>query len=157
MAQDGPRWPQDGPKLAPRWPKMPQDGSRWPRECACTCALLAAPLGAILDHVGEKCCGDGLRWRIPVDVEQKRVELFSLPPRRGRKNARAHAHSWRHLGASWGHLRAILGPLGASWRLLGPSWGHPEAILGPSWVPLGHLSGLPGAPLVLFWSLVDPS
>ena len=41
----------------------------------------SGPLGAILDHVGEKCCGDGLRWRIPIDVEQKRVGgPIYLPP-----------------------------------------------------------------------------
>ena len=27
-----PRWPQDGPKMAPRWPKMAQDGPRWPQD-----------------------------------------------------------------------------------------------------------------------------
>ena len=28
MAQDGPSWPQDSPKMASRWPQMIQDGSK---------------------------------------------------------------------------------------------------------------------------------
>ena len=38
-------------------------------------------LGANLVHVGEKCCGDGLRWQIPVDVEQKKGwGAIGVPP-----------------------------------------------------------------------------
>ena len=34
---------------------------------------------------------------------------------------------WNQLGASWGHLGAILGPLGA---ILGPFWGNLGATFG---------------------------
>ena len=62
---------------------------------------------------------NGPKWRIPVDVEQKREEHLFLSPRRVQKN--------RFLGRSWTALGVLLGVLG---RVLRLSWVHLGAILG---------------------------
>ena len=53
--------------------------------------------------------------------------------------------SWAVSGASWDHLGAVLGCLGASWSRPGTTSGRSWAVLGASWGVLAHLGGVLGA------------
>ena len=67
---------------------------------------------------------------------------------------------WGYLEPSWGHLGAILGPLGGIWGYLGPSWSHLGAILGhlgPSWGHLGALFEPSWGHLGPSWGYLGPS
>ena len=106
----------------------------------------------------------GASWRSPGGPRPPKTviflrffKVFGIEP--SSLQLRLSCPMLRHLGPSWGHLRALLdshrailgpswGPLGPSWGSLGPSWGLHGATLGPFWLILGPswaTSGLLGA------------
>ena len=117
----GPRWPQDGHKMAKERPKIPKRAPETPLETSQDDPKVGTYIG--LGHVS------AILGRLGAILGMLGRLGGYLGP------------SWGPLGASWGRLGAVLGPswavLGASWRASGPSWGPSWAVLGASWGVLG--------------------